>query len=66
MRKVKTVHGDTWDIIAYREYGEERLMHVLLEANPEHIKKAIFSAGEELFVPEAELEEMTARPPWEI
>lgn len=49
-----TTQGDAWDTIAYRLFGEERLAHKLMRANPEHLDVLVFSAGVELCVPEIE------------
>jgi hypothetical protein len=29
----KTVQGEIWDIVAYREYGDEHAMHYVQDAN---------------------------------
>ena len=31
-----TIQGDTWDLIAYKLYGEEKYMKNLIEANEEY------------------------------
>lgn len=31
--KYKTIQYDLWDIVAYRVYGDERAMHILIDAN---------------------------------
>lgn len=67
MKTTTTIQGDTWDIIAYRLYGNERLMHILINANIQHRKTVIFPAGVVLNVPEidttsAEYEKNL--PPW--
>ncbi|WP_022850655.1 tail protein X [Limisalsivibrio acetivorans] len=65
MRSVITSAGETWDIIARRELGSEKLMHKLLEANPEHADTAVFSGGVQLRIPEASLLPSTpVLPPW--
>ena len=67
MRKYRTVQGDTWDLIAYREYsgyGGEKLTSILIEANPEHIDTVIFSAGIELDIPEVSVPMSKSLPPW--
>jgi phage tail protein X len=48
-----TVQGDTWDAIAYRLWGEERLFMELVSANPRHLDVVLFPAGVELHVPPA-------------
>ncbi|MBQ7215507.1 MAG: tail protein X [Synergistaceae bacterium] len=67
MRKYRTVSGDTWDLIAYREYGEyggEKLTSELICANPEYADTVIFSAGAELVIPEAYVPVSRMLPPW--
>ncbi len=59
MKTITTVQGDTWDIIAKREYGNELLMDVLIKANIQHRKTVIFSAGVVLNVPELDETELT-------
>ncbi len=46
-----TALGDTWDIIAYKMYGNERQMSALIAANPEHRETVIFPADVVLAVP---------------
>lgn len=59
-----TVQGDCWDGIAKRLYGTEAAMNVLLEANPNYIDTAVFSAGVVLTVPEYEAPRTSLLPPW--
>ncbi len=47
-----TVQGDTWDLIAYKLYGEEKYMKYLIEANWPLLDVLIFSSGTVLTVPE--------------
>lgn len=67
MRKYRTVQGDTWDIIAvkqYRELGGEKWTSVLIDANPKYIETVVFSAGCELEVPEVRVPASRMLPPW--
>ena len=67
MRKYRTIQGDTWDLIAFRMYpktGGEKLMDVLLEANPEHINTVIFSANVILNIPTVNIPVITNLPAW--
>lgn len=48
---VTTIAGDGWDSIAKRLWGDERLMHVLMQANPAHMDVLIFTADVVLVVP---------------
>jgi phage tail protein X len=63
----KTRSGDTWDKIALRALKSENLMHLMLEANPEHHYVARFNDGVELVVPEIPAADLPASlPPWRI
>lgn len=59
-----TVQGDTWDIIAFKVYGEERYMSRLIEANLEHINTFIFKSGIEIICPDIEDKLPSSLPPW--
>ena len=48
----KTEAGDTWDLIAFKLFGNENLMQELLEENIELSEIVIFPAGVELSIPE--------------
>lgn len=67
MRTYRTIQGDTWDIIAYREYsniGGERLLHHLIEANSDYVDTVIFPAGVVLNVPDIDIPKSDTLPPW--
>ncbi len=59
-----TISGDTWDIVAYKVYGNEMYMDMLIKANIEHKDTYIFTAGVELTFPEIDLEVSETLPPW--
>ena len=61
-----TQQGDTWDIIAKRQYGSELLMNKLIEANPDYRKVVIFPAGIKLETPlvEESINDDYSLPPW--
>lgn len=59
-----TISGDTWDIVAYKVYGDEMYMDMLIKANIEHKDTYIFPAGVELTLPEIDLEVSETLPPW--
>ena len=58
-----TVHNEAWDQIAKRYYGNENLMHLLLEANPELAKYELLPAGQKVIVPEKPKEVKTQKLP---
>lgn len=59
-----TISGDTWDIVAYKAYGNEMYMDMLIKANIEHKNTFIFPAGVTLTLPEIDLEVSETLPPW--
>ena len=61
-----TVQGDTFDIIAYKVWQNEKLMHTLIEANPDHRTIVVFGAGETLTLPAIETPvDKGPVPPWQ-
>ena len=65
--KYRTIQGDAWDAIAYRLWGKEHLMHIIMAANPAHMDVLIFPAGVELIVPDLPTTVTTTTaelPPW--
>ena len=66
MATTVTRHGETWDMISYRVYGDEHWTWLLVDANRHLRAVRIFSAGVRLTVP-ALPEEAASRsslPPW--
>ena len=59
-----TVSGDTWDIVAYKAYGNEMYMDTLIKGNIEYKDTYIFPAGAVLTLPEIELTVSESLPPW--
>ena len=59
-----TVSGDTWDIVAYKAFGNEMYMNTLIKANIEYKDTYIFPAGVVLTLPEIELTVSESLPPW--
>lgn len=62
----KTILGDTWDSIALKVYGAEKLFPLLMEANPNEIGTLVFSADIVLNIPpvNTELERASHREDW--
>lgn len=58
-----TIQGDTWDIIAFKVYGNEKYMTALAEANPAYCDVVFFSAGVELIAPDI-AKPLLDLPPW--
>jgi phage tail protein X len=59
-----TIQGDTWDAIAFVQYGDELQMHWLIEANPLQRETVIFPAGVVLSIPDLGTTTRAAAPPW--
>ena len=62
--KYVTQQGDTWDLIAYKLYGEERRMKNLIEANWPLLDVLVFSSGTEITVPDLPEEKDADLPFW--
>lgn len=56
--------GDTWDLIAYRVYGNEKYMKELVEANIEFAGTVFFKSGVELICPDIPVLNDSNAPPW--
>lgn len=64
MRTYTTIQGDMWDSIAYKVYGNEKYMGLLMKSNLQLLDIFIFSAGTLLSVPELSIEEEIDKPAW--
>lgn len=64
----KTISGDTWDLIAFKVYGNEYFCTQLMDKNREYLDYMIFPEGVILKLPtEEEMEQQTlsaAYPEW--
>lgn len=62
----RTIQNDCFDAIAFRQWGEEKYMRLLVEANPDYADVLLFHAGQTLAVPEFEPPAQSAPdlPPW--
>ena len=56
-------HNEAWDEIAKKYYGDENLMHLLLEANPELATYEMLPANLQVVVPELPEEAKTDKLP---
>ena len=62
----KTVQGDTWDNLAYDIYGSEKLMYLLIAANPSYANIIKFKSGIQLVIPQTHITKTnTMRAPWD-
>jgi phage tail protein X len=59
-----TAQGDTFDMLAYRTYGDEFKSHYIIQANPQHSNVIVFDAGIKLTIPIITKEAADSLPPW--
>ena len=64
MEEYRTIQGDTWDMIAKKEYGAERHLDYLMASNFELLDYFIFPAGIVVKVPELPAEISEDLPSW--
>ena len=68
-RVYRTVSGDTWDLIAYKVYGNEKYFHRIIRNNLNLIDVSIFPGDIPIMIPnieesfETEIPEEKL-PPW--
>lgn len=61
-----TKTGDTFDIIAYNIFGNEKYASEIMAVNPEYIKTIVFDLGVNLKIPEIDTTQETTLPPWKV
>ena len=66
MDRYTTIQGDTWDSIAFKIYGDEYKVQLLMEANREYMDIFVFSGGLELKCPELTLVQIVGLPEWRL
>lgn len=59
-----TSQGDTWDMISYKVYGNEKHVDKLIQANLLHKETIIFKANVKLNIPEVQTIQQSSLPPW--
>lgn len=59
-----TSQGDTWDMISYKVYGNEKYVDRLIQANLFYKEVVIFSANVKLTIPEVSIRYRSTLPPW--
>lgn len=64
MTTYTTILGDTWDMIAFKIYANEKLMPLFIAANPAHAETVIFSADVVLIIPTQPVNLPNDLPPW--
>ncbi|NLT94871.1 MAG: phage tail protein [Clostridia bacterium] len=64
MTEYVTIQGDTWDLISFKVFGNERYMLNLIEANPQYHNIVVFPANIKLIIPEIQIPISNRLPPW--
>lgn len=64
MGEYRTVQGDTWDLIAKKQYGEEKKLDLLMSHNFSLLDYVVFPAGICMTIPELSEEEQQGLPEW--
>ena len=64
MDTYQTVQGDTWDMIAKKQYGDEKKMDILMMNNFQLLDYAVFPAGILVSIPELSGSEKQGWPEW--
>ena len=59
-----TTQGDTWDLVSYFAYGDEKYLGALYDANWEHGDMLVFPGGIELSIPDLPEEQDADAPFW--
>lgn len=59
-----TVQGDTWDKISYEQYGSEKYMGILMQANLPLLDVFVFGTGTVLQIPDLPEETDEDLPEW--
>lgn len=59
-----TVENDTWDLIAFKIFGDEKYTSHLLKENSELSRVVFFPAGTILIVPEITKDNIGGLPEW--
>lgn len=56
--------GETWDMVAHREMGDEYYMQDLMDANPAYHGIVIFEGNEILNIPDVSEQDFSLQAPW--
>lgn len=64
MKQYKTIQGDTWDLIAKKQYGDEKKLDILMMNNFSLLDYVVFPAGIVVDIPELRDEEQQGWPEW--
>lgn len=61
---IKTISGDTFDLLALIHYDDDKLASEIIRANPDYCDTLIFDAGVRLLIPDVETTTPETLPPW--
>lgn len=66
MDKIKytTVQGDTFPLVSFKAYGDERFSNILIHANAKYANVIVFDSDITLWIPFVEETEFEEIPPW--
>ena len=64
MKQYRTVQGDTWDLIAKKQYGDEKKLDILMMNNFSLLNYVVFPAGLLVDIPELPDEAQQGWPEW--
>ena len=64
MKQYRTVQGDTWDLIAKKQYGDEKKLDILMMNNFSLLNYVVFPAGILVDFPELPDEAQQGWPEW--
>lgn len=59
-----TISGDTFDLIAFKVFGDCKFVSDILLANRDLLHTLIFSAGVQINIPAVERKTKSKLPPW--
>ncbi len=69
VRTVRSVQGQAWDQISKAEYGAEKLLNAVVEANAEEADAVLFSGDMPVTIPSVDADTqrkaLDLLPPWE-
>ncbi len=60
----RTVDGETWDYLSLKYYGTEKLMHLIISANPDLAYMHVLRGGLEIVIPDPPETVEEELPPW--
>jgi phage tail protein X len=67
MTTYNTVEGDVWDLISFKQYGDEAFINILINANPHLRHIEVFDGDIQITIPdkpEIPYDSPQKLPPW--